>query len=444
MLKNKLYRKIIGLYDYIEELEEDDYFNKASNIALKSYNNAVKYLKDNFDKLDEIHYVSLYRIINEQIIPKIRLIQRAKTRDIPWSLISNLDELLKNAFDANCFLLYRPQWKFNYCVYTEDINSYLQKVLIFFFREDAEKIKNTLFSKDKVHIFSFPYLEKNNVLLNSVIGHEIGHFYHKSWVSGKYKGKIEKDHNIALGKYYNEQNKNNESYYSYNNTNEGLKILSGLYREIIPDIYGYYLFGPSIIFSLFFDLLVFETKPILPSKETEYYPMMKYRIRILVEHIMKKDIPLKEKLLYGDLGCSPILNKMINEIDECLRDDDDLKLWSSKSKEKELFESTLEGIISDIKTEIERNKPGGYLKYENIERLFRNLCSKIPINELDGRPVDIMEIIFTGWIYYAKIDKKLQKEEFVQDNKLLMRLLLKSLYSSYTHKKYIDKDKSEK
>ena len=438
MLKNKLYRRITGLDDFIEELEGDDYYNNASNKALRSFGIAVKYLKDNFEKLDEIHHDNLYRTINKDITPIIRLIQRAKTRDIPWSLISNLDELLKNAFGNECFLVYRPQWHFNYSVITEDINSYLKKALINFFPENTEKIERDLFPNEYIHIFSFPYLEKNNVLLNSVIGHEIGHFFHKSWEADKYKGKIENEHNIALRKYYDEQFKNDLiSPNAY--TEEGLKILNGLYREIIPDIYGYYLFGPSIIFSLYFDLKIFETKPRLPSNETKYYPMIKYRIRMLVQHILKLDISLKEKLLNGTSECSLILKKIINEIDEYLQDDDDLRLWSIKSKEKELFESTITEIISDTKKEIEKKKPYGYLQYENIDKLFKILERKIPINELNDKPVDIMEIIFTGWIYYAKIDNDHQGDVFIHNYKLLMRLLLKSLHSSYTHKKYLNK-----
>ena len=440
MLKNKLYRRITGLYDFIEELEDDDYYNKASNKALKSFSIAIKYLKDNFSKIEEIHYSTLYRTINAEIIPRIRLIQRAKTRDVPWSLISNLDELLKNAFGDECFLVYRPQWHFNYSVLTEDINSYLKKRLIIFFPENSEKIENGLFPAEYIHIFSFPYLEKNNVLLNSIIGHEIGHFFHKTWESDKYKNKIENEHNNALREYYDEQYKNDLiSPNAY--TEEGLRILNGLYREIIPDIYGYCLFGPSIIFSLFFDLKVFETKLRLPSKETNYYPMTKYRVRLLVQHMLENDTSLKEMLLDESSECSLILNNMIKEIYEYLQDDDDLILLSEKSRERKLFESTLAEIISYTKNEIEKKNPGGYLRYENITKLFDMLNTNIPINELDNQPIDIMEIIFTGWIYYAKIDKDSQGDDFIFSYKLLMRLLLKSLHSSYLHKKYLKRDK---
>jgi hypothetical protein len=196
MLKNTLYRKLVGLYDFIVYLEGNDYFNNASNVALNNFRIAVEYLIKNFKNLDEVHYPQLNITTSTNIIPRIRFIQRAKTRDIPWSLIANLDELLKNEFGDKCHLLYRPQWNFNYSVITEDINSYLKNILTSFYPEDEDNIEK-LFSDDKIHIFSFPFLEKNNVLLNSVLGHEIGHFYHKSWEHGIYNEK-EKAYNNSL------------------------------------------------------------------------------------------------------------------------------------------------------------------------------------------------------------------------------------------------------
>ena len=133
MTKNKLYRRIIGLADFIQELGKYDYYNKASNIAIQDYNKLIQYFKDNIDKIDVIHYDKLYRLINCHIIPNIRYIQRAETKNIPWSLISNLDEILKKELGENCWLLFRPQWHFNYSVLTEDLVTYLKKILQVFF-----------------------------------------------------------------------------------------------------------------------------------------------------------------------------------------------------------------------------------------------------------------------------------------------------------------------
>jgi hypothetical protein len=420
----------VGLYDFIVDLEGNDYFNNASNAALNNFRIAVEYLIDNFKKLDEVHYAQLNIKISMNIMPQIRFIQRSKTRNIPWSLIANLDELLKNEFGDKCFLLYRPQWHFNYSVLTEDINSYLKNILTSFYPEDEDNIEK-LFSDDKIHVFSFPFLEKNNVLLNSILGHEIGHFYHKTWEQNEYMKKQEEYNNI-LKNYYDNHSKD-ELFTPYENTKEGLEILKGLYREVIPDFYGYLLFGPSIVFSLF-DISEFEPKPILPSESNRYYPMIKYRIRLLVRHFLKKDSELNE-LLCKESDCSLFLKKKITTIDEYLIKDDDVTLFTAKrNKELELFEASLDEIITNMRSKMKAK----YIKYKNIDRLFELINRHIPINELDDKPVDIMEIIFSGWIYFEKINEESgQESDYVLNCQILMRLLLKSLHSSYIHKIYL-------
>jgi hypothetical protein len=433
MLKNKLYRKIVGLHDFISELEGDDYYNAASNKALKNYGKAIGYLKERFNELEETNYRSLYVSININVIPRLRFIQRAKTRNIPWSLISNLDELLKNEIGDNCFLLLRPQWNFNYSVFTEDVNTYLKKMLEVFYPEDEDNINN-LFSDEKIHIFSFPFLEKNNVILNSVIGHEIGHFYHKKWEEETYEKK-EVEYNTILKAYY-ESHFKGDLITPYNATKEGLAILKGLYREVIPDIFGYFLFGPSLIFALFYDFSTFEAMQKLPSQQNDYYPMMKYRIRILVKYLLKNDTGLKKLLDDNKPEVSAFLKKMIGKIEIYLQDENDLSLWSNeRGKEISLFESSLDEIILNIKNNFSRE----YLKYENIGKLYDCLERNIPINELDNIPVDIMEIILAGWVYFVKINETYEGDDYVLNYQILMRLLLKSLHSSFVHKDYIGK-----
>jgi hypothetical protein len=215
-----------------------------------------------------------------------------------------------------------------------------------------------------------------------------------------------------------------------------LKILRGFYREVIPDFYGYHLFGPSIIFALF-DISVFETKPMLPTASNRYYPMLKYRIRLLVRHFLEKDRGL-DKLLSEESECSRFLKKRINAMKEYLEVKDDEQLLSvNKKKELELFESSLDDVTGDMADKIK----GTYIKYENINRLFELLKRNIPVNELDGKPVDIMEIIFAGWIYSEKIhNESCREKEYVLNYQILMRLLLKSLHSSYIHKLYLKAD----
>jgi hypothetical protein len=429
MLKNKLYRRIKGLFDFIEELDDDDYFNNASNIAIKNYKVLAEYLIQHFSSINALDYQRLYILLNERIIPDIRYVQRTKTRNIPWSLVSNLDEMLKKEFGDDYLLLFRPQWQFNFSVFTEDFIFYLKGILKIFFPANETEINN-IFSNEKIHIFSFPFLEKTNVLLNSVIGHEIGHFYHKRWEENKYP-EIHDKYNKELREYY-EGFTPDDFFIAYDKTKEGLEILSGMYREIISDIYGYFLFGPSIIFALY-DLSTFETRLVLPSEKNGYYPMTKYRIRILMKYLFEKDRGIKE-FLVKDTESSAYFKKYIDQINRYLSKEDDVQLFAAeRSLERKIFELSLEAIVQEAEGSISEN----YLEYSNIDRLFRKLDRGVPINEIDDAPVATSKILFTGWIYFFRINEKYEGEEYISNYQTLMRLLLKSLHSSYVHRKYI-------
>ena len=433
-LKNKLYRRIIGLFDFIDELDDNYYFNKASNIAIKNYKTMIEYFIDHFPEINIIDYQRLYLLINRRIIPDIRYVQRAKTRNIPWSLVSNLDEMLKKEFGKDFLLLFRPQWQFNFSVFTDDFVFYLKKILLIFFPANKTEI-DVIFTNEKIHIFSFPFLEKTNILINSVIGHEIGHFYQKRWEEKEYS-QMQEGYNKELKIYY-ENITPDDFFIAYEKTEEGLKILSGLYREIISDIYGYFLFGPSLIFSLY-DFSIFETKMNLPSEKNGYYPMTKYRIRILMKYLLERDNGIKE-LLSSNADFSSYLRKHIDRINQYLAIKDDLNLFAQISLEKQLFESSLDSIINNVKHSIS----GKYLEYSNIDRLFNKLERGIPINELGDVPIDITKILFTGWIYFVKINEKYTGDDYVLNYQILMRLLLKSLHSSYIHKKYLNDRRDE-
>ena len=70
--------------------------------------------------------------------------------------------------------------------------------------------------------------------------------------------------------------------------------------------------------------------------------------------------------------------------------------------------------------------------------MFRKLDQTLPINELDGKPISMADILLAGWIYSLKVNEIAAKTEYVTEYQILMRLLLKSLFSSYVHAEYLE------
>ena len=116
MLRNRLFNQIRIISKYLSELKSNQFYNEASIYAIESYIKFFSFITKNFKDIDESNYQKLYLSINQYVIPNLRYIERSSTSNVPWSLISNLDKILKTEFGDKYFLLYRPQWRFNYSV----------------------------------------------------------------------------------------------------------------------------------------------------------------------------------------------------------------------------------------------------------------------------------------------------------------------------------------
>jgi hypothetical protein len=428
MLRNKLYSQILNVRNYIVDLKSIKFYNKASSLAISSYETFFSFLLDNFDQLEEFHYHEMYLELYNNVIPDLRYIERSSTNNIPWSFISNLDKILKEELSDEYYLLYRPQWKFNYSVINTDlINSFKKFLNRFFGHKEAEIDK--IFNSYKIYIFSFPYLEKSNVLLNSIIGHEIGHFYHNNWISTKEAVRIKTIQKNELAKYYHKSFRSG-IFPVYNKIIEGEKLIQGMCREIFSDIYGYFIFGPSMIFSLFY-ISYLETQPIPPSSSTNYYPLLKYRIRILYDYLLKTDENINK---YNNSDFANNLHNYLDEIEKYLENKDDLEILKKNRKELELFEHYLPEIINYFKLNIKYKK----FNPKFLVELYNKLKKHIPINEIRNQPTDIASIIYVGWIYHYNIDTTLSYNDYAFENKVLMKLLMKSLFSTFVHQEYLD------
>ncbi|OQB27110.1 MAG: hypothetical protein BWY10_01598 [Chloroflexi bacterium ADurb.Bin180] len=430
MLNNELYRKLVGAKTYLDErIQRADFCSQSCVVAIANYRRFVQYLIDHFSEIEPSIHQSLFVQLSTVFIPSIRYIERASTANIPWSILPYLDQMLRELFGDNHLVLFRPQWNFNYTVMMADLVDPLREDLIAALPSRRDEIEQS-FRGQRVHVFSFPYLEKTNVLLHSVIGHEIGHFYYRIWEESSEARKLRHEQNASLSTHYRRQYPR-DMMKAYNQTEEGMKVLEGMYREIFSDICGYQLFGPSMLFALE-DIAVFEASCARPSSQTHYYPPTKYRIRLLYEKVL----PLgshRRLLLGGNTECSKYFAAFLESIASDLADREDLKALADLHKETQLFQEALPAVIDFVRAHV----PTKYVHVEIVPRLFDKLNESIPINELDGEPVGMSDIILAGWIFHRKITACYQKDDYITQYQILSRLLLKSLYSSYIHADYI-------
>lgn len=429
-LNLEIKRTLSNIENYINKLESNEYYSKNNEIYLAIHKKFINCLIRNLDKIPTFLYQELLKHLNYVFIPILRYIQRSQTKDIPWSLIPNIEKIINDLLGNNFIILVRPKWHWDYSVIVHDRSSYLKNIVLFF-----TKNKNLLKIKEKTHVISFPFLEKTNFLLHTIFGHEIGHFFQQIYFT-KYltKNWREKKINKLLELLKKEQ----ETERPYK-VEEIMNIYQGMVREILPDIIGYFLLGPSMLFVLYY-FSYWNDDICKPNTENNYYPPLKYRIRILQE--------LLDNDMKGSTKKEKLFLKFNTEIKSYLKDQSDLSLLNSHNLFKYAFdmfenEENKSNIINFCK-KILKNRIYNFDAVK-IEKLIKDRIKKtIPPNEYKKKPVELGDIFLSGWIYYYDLLKEketLKKDEYVNKHVNLDRLLLKASNSIYIHSYYLDHKK---
>lgn len=340
-LKFEIHRTLKFIKDFSLKLKSYEFYSESPNKFLDIIINFIETLQLILEDLPPRKFLYEYflKTLNYEIIPLLRYIKSSQTKYIPWSIISNYDKIIHNLFEKNFIVIFRPQWKFNYSIITTDVSEYLESTLK---RLSTPNQKYDFNPKEEIHVISFPVLEKTNFLFHSLIGHEIGHLYQKQYFQETFFPEYTKIYKKEL---VNRSKKSNKplspadkvltSYASY--AEEVMDIYQGMLREIIPDIIGYLLFGPSLLYSLY--LYSFWMNDCdLPSKKNGFYPPLKYRIRLL--HNLFKDDLKQLKNIKSKTYLS--FKKFEIKLDKYLQDKSDLNLLQDNDKAKrslKLFEA---------------------------------------------------------------------------------------------------------
>lgn len=223
----------------------------------------------------------------------IRYVESALTDRLPWQVIPSFEKLVE-LLRPGAQVMLRPMWHYNYATIVSDLRdlylSELQEFEYYLPEVDVESnIVHTLGSP--FHIISFPALERDNILLHSVIGHELGHLVAAQLVE-QWKAEFlvgaQSDIETATNEEVAKQGVTPEKepllysqYYATRLTENStlcLKYWERAIEELLSDVVGAILFGPAALFSTF-DIAIQSGFDLRPSERNEYYPPWRTRIR---------------------------------------------------------------------------------------------------------------------------------------------------------------------
>jgi hypothetical protein len=160
----QLARAIASISDYLEKVA----------IALVDQSSAGDSEEASKDTLALLQCVD---VVLMMIYAHLRYVEGARPERLPWSTVAAFEKLVSKVL-PNISVMLRPQWNYNYSFHLSDLRAVYRQMLDEFqdFVPATNLDSSVLGDLDRpFHIIGFPALERTNILLHSLLGHELGH-----------------------------------------------------------------------------------------------------------------------------------------------------------------------------------------------------------------------------------------------------------------------------
>ena len=386
-----------------------------------------------------------------QIASHLRYVDRARVAQTPWSLVQPADVFLNRHIEKGTHFIIRPQWSYNYSL-MGDFWDYYGRALANWSWFPLAKLNDAMTEigfglNDRIFCISFPRVERNNVLMHCLWGHEFGHILAGKWMDqefGDYWAKAEpaiRDRiHIDVKSKAGPVDPLFENYVFDEMTSSQLantmKIARDGLTEIICDYIGVHLFGPtavaaSIEFAARFEL---DTSPL----DGGNYPPWRYRLRLQLEHC-NSDFLEDEAIDYP----GPALRLFIDWLLEA-------KVIVSDKKEKRIIDANIvtreayqfietswpevSKAMVDLLPESSKNPYRLRDRFARLEKLVQRLEDGIPPNEVRNlamEPSSLEDVLTSGWIRKISGIHKQGSDGTIFDVDSLELLVLKGCESSF-------------
>lgn len=420
---------------------------QVKNIIEELYNvssNLFKILQECKKEEADIETINDLAQAGKVLYDCVGRVERSNFKNHPIEIMIPVKEVLSYIGKDHIFIT-EPIWDLNYAIGPLFTKSYVQLF---------NKLGINVFEINKAIQLLFPGLHQNNVILGSVMSHELGHYIDLFCSQGISEELIVYIMNsIDLKQYI--------QFYITSNPMPHLIIptikacipsivLRNWIREIVADIIGVIMYGAASYFatehvSIYYNNLFSDS---YSRSFSLTHPRDK--IRNLVR------FRTMEKLEY--FNC---MNETYIELIKSYRENWE-KSQSTPFRERELkigqreyftcssvflfrveidIKNDLDNIIDFVINKIRELSPNLIYNPENYKILIPKLINKImniiPPNEIDFKPVDSISILNAGWIAYLGRENLSTNPELDIDSKELINgLIRKALLSADVHRRW--------
>lgn len=339
----------------------------------------------------------------------------AITPKLPWSIVKPIEQFTKTLLPEITIML-RAQWVYNYSIVTTDLRekyySSLSEYQDFLPDMSLEKVFEDF--KQPFHIITIPSLERKNILLHCLVGHEIGHLISRTYLTDFRKEEFLKNTRNEIDSIVENSLKNVKEQtdlfkpYAIQQAIENATIAwrRGL-EELLSDIIGTLLFGPAMLFSAL-EIAIQHDMDSKPSPNYNFYPPWRLRLREilkLIQDSFREYIPLQ-----GDIFTEKTIesvNKRFELIKEITQNESDKKTIEDDSILKLAYREIDKDITKACLYFKERLK-GSIIEasvlYARLPHLIERIDNGIPPNAYEStvsnrEPANIVEIINAAWFH---------------------------------------------
>jgi len=356
----------------------------------------------------------------------------------PRALVKTIEFLIK-VISSDATVLPSPIHEYNYSIV--EIGGPILKAVEHFIPD----IQKDFPFKGPVNCISFPYVERDNILMHTVLGHEIGHpiadeFLDDDEESKAFKSKQE--NTVEEIRALVDNNSPEKPLFAFQQQQvcltRVLKIRRRALEEIISDCVSVMLYGPSAMFAMN-DLLSNDLDS--PPAPPRFYPPSRMRLRYIYKIMCDKKY-VDTIMAMVDKGstvslCIESTKEFLSHIKSITETTDDQSAVEKDALCKIAFEWVILSMNDALEFLNERLKSVNYdavLISNQVPELLMRLGLGIPPNEI-GSPDNIQTVdwrssMLAGWMYnIAGITVPYDSNENVNahHHEIINRLTMKSI-----------------
>lgn len=342
----------------------------------------------------------------------LNFLDNAHTAQTPRGLVQMLDRLRDKLY-PDSLLLVAPQVVHNYTIWDllpvlKDLTSELPEA----------KTWEGIFQpfQGPINVVCFPRIERENILLHAIFGHEFGHpiadqFIQEQKETPDYKEKSKAISEEIRKRFKDDLSKEPDTIRRFEIEAQLFDDIEEIYQralqELISDAVGTFLFGPSALFAAA-EVLIPGGLDDLPA-HPDYYPPTRYRLRYMRQVLeSSKQLTLLNSIQYEDdlKSIGSKIKDFIRYIEALTDSRADIALLKTDKLLDLAYtwvDATLPAALASAKTACQEICYTTELIAKHIPDALHRLHLEVPPGEIGKYPntswVDWRSAMLAGWLH---------------------------------------------